>query len=382
MQNARTVLGAATILLFAVGSLLDAVDAEKQPEVTALQRQIDELKQQLQQFDKLKAQLAELEEKLRTLQEKQKSADQAEAQSAKERKVDGYVQLRWSGDETSAGHDEFGIRRARMNLRGSLSEKTSYRFELQMESKEKGGGPGSKLQLRTANIDYLLGDGRLRFGQAKIPWGYELEVSSAELWSGERSLFMDRLFPNQRDIGLQYQWTAAKNRATVDVGLFNGTGINANDDNSRKDPVARLRIPFHGGSAALSYYDGRNDSGDAAGERDRLGIGVQAEWRQFSFMGELVKGEDRGADVAGWYAQLGYRLPANRGMIFIKPDWFDEDRDLPNDSFRRTTIGYLHDLDARTRLTLAYELRSVDEDFSEFEKWNGDAGWLQLQIRY
>jgi len=40
MQNARTVLGAATILLFAVGSLLDAVDAEKQPEVTALQRQI------------------------------------------------------------------------------------------------------------------------------------------------------------------------------------------------------------------------------------------------------------------------------------------------------------------------------------------------------
>jgi hypothetical protein len=359
-----------------------ALGGEGQPDLGALQRQIDELKQQVKGLEEMKTRLAQLEEQLEAARAFQKKAEEASAQAGRERKIDGYLQLRYQADAAPDSRTEFLVRRARFNVRGSLSERTSYRFELQMDSKEKGAGPGSKAQLRTANIDYAAGRGRLRLGQAKIPWGYELEVSSAELWSGERSLFMDRLFPNQRDIGLQYQWTAGERGPVVDLGLFNGTGINASDDNSRKDPMARLKFPFRCGSAAVSYYDGRNEAGTTAGDRTRLGLGAEADWQRLSFLGEYVTGKDVGADAAGWYAQVGYRLPRSKDMVFIKHDYYDENRDRPDDAFRRTTLGYIHALDSRSRLTVAYELRRVDPQFSELSKWDGDAGYMQLQVRY
>jgi len=356
--------------------------AQTQPNVVTLQRDIQRLKERLKSFDAMKARLEKLEKQLQEVQATQKEQDEKVADAARLCTVGGYLQFRYQFDNAPKGRREFTVRRARVNLRGRLDTGLSYWFQLQADAKEQGRGRGSKLQIRHVQIDMPVGTGRLRLGQAKIPWGYELEIPSTRLWAGERSLLMDRLFPNQRDIGVQYQWRVGGDGPVVDIGLFNGTGINASEDNSRKDPSLRLRVPFPRGSAALSWYDGRNGTGATAQKRQRFGVGMDLHWNHFSFLSEYVSGEDRGAHVACWYGQLGYRLPGRQGMLFVKPDWFDENTSLPDDSFHRTTLGYLRELNPQTTLLLAYELRRVEPGFSELSKWDGDAGYVHLQVKF
>jgi hypothetical protein len=358
--------------------------AEEPPEVRSLQSQIEELRQQLGEIEGLKARLAELEAQLQKTQAAQQKTEEARAKEARLHKITGYMQMRYRNDDAPDGGDEFLVRQVRLNVRGDVSPETGYRIELQADSKEKGGGgPGSKVQLRTAYIEHRFGGGRIRFGQTDLPWGYELQTGVPVLWTGERALFMDRLFPDQRDIGFEYEWSAgAKTSPVISVGLFNGAGINASDNNGLKDPVARIRFPFTHGSAALSYYDGRSDAGSSAKDGTRWGIGGQADWSRLSFMGEYVQGEDEGEDIRGWYAQLGTQVGKTPGFIFAKFDNYDENIHISGNEFNRLSLGYYYDLNPAARVTLVYECRNVDSGFSETDKWDGNAYYLQWQLKY
>jgi len=325
------------------------------------------------------ARVDDVEEAIRDAQQRlaRVEADQ------RKHKLDGYMQLRYR-DDSGAEREEFLVRRARFNIRGPVSERTSYRIEFQLDSKEAGGGPGSKAQLRTAYVDYALKEGSLRIGQAKIPWGYELLASVPDLWTGERALFMDRLFPDQRDIGVQWSYRRSPRSPQFDVGIFNGTGINASENNDRKNVMARVDFPVPNGAVALSGYVGENGDGLTATDQDRHGVSARLRWPcGTEFLGECVAGNDRGHDVRGWYAQLGHPVSKTRpDLLFAKYDQYDEDTDAPDNSFRRWSLGYWYELDAATRLTLVHERRRPQSSFSELSKWDGDATYLQLQIRF
>jgi hypothetical protein len=109
----------------------------------------------------------------------------------KQHKIDGYMQLRYRDDNAPDGKREFQVRRVRVNVRGPLSERTSYRVEFQLDAKDQydaagtSKGTGSKVQLRTATIDYKLGRGRFQFGQAILPWGYELHWAITDRYVGK-----------------------------------------------------------------------------------------------------------------------------------------------------------------------------------------------------
>ena len=301
----------------------------------------------------------------------------------KQHKLDGYVQFRYRDDNAPDGKQEFLVRRARFNIRGPVSERVSYRLELQLDAKESGKGTGSKAQLRTAYADYKLDQARLRVGQAKLPWGYELLASVPALWSGERSFFMDRLFPNQRDIGVQVQYRRSPEAPQVDVGVFNGTGINASDNNGRKNVMARVDFPLPGGSVALSGYNGTNGADAGATRQDRYGLSARYAAHGTDFMGEFVTGEDLGHDVRGWYAQVGHPLTRSRpNLLFVKYDVYDENRDLADNLFKRWTVGYWWELDKATRLTVVAERRRPEPGFSELSKWGGNAAYVQMQVKY
>ena len=378
------------LLVFALGRMpyAGADEAVTPPDNSVMQRQIDELKQKLADMDELKARLTALEDQFKGTQTAQKKTEEARAKEAKERKITGYMQLRYRGDNAPDGKKEFLVRRVRTNVQGDLSPKTAYRIELQSDAKEKGLGTGSKVQLRTAYIDQKLSQAcRLRFGQTVIPFGYELETSVPALWTGERAFFMDRLFPDQRDIGADFQWVKDKQSPIVNLGLFNGTLINTSENNSSIDPMARVTIPFSignydNGSVAISYYDGRNGEGPSATDRIRLGGGAEGSYGPWAFMGEYVTGKDLGADMRGWYAQLGRKIGKTPGTIFAKYDTYDENTNVSGNEFNRWDAGYFYDFDARTRLTLVYELRDVGQGFSERSKWDGNAAYLQLQVKY
>jgi hypothetical protein len=302
----------------------------------------------------------------------------------RQHQIDGYMQLRFRDDNAPEGRSEFLVRNARINLRGPVSQKVSYRIEMQFDSKETGRGPGSKAQLRSAYIDYRASpQSRLRMGQATIPWGYELEEPTQELWSGERAFFMDRLFPDQRDLGLQYNCQRSRDSVKLDLASFNGTGIDMTDNNDRQNLMGRVDFPLPHGSIALSAYAGTSGEGTRLTRQDRDGVSARYRWGETQFMAEFVTGNDRGSKVRGWYGQIGHpvaRRTAN--LLFAKYDWFDENTGAPDDLFQRWSLGYWYNLDKATRLTLVQELREVGPNFSERSKWEGNATYLQLQVEF
>jgi hypothetical protein len=298
--------------------------------------------------------------------------------------IDGYMQLRYRDDNATDGRREFQVRRVRVNVRGPVSEKASYRVEMQFDSKETGKGPGSKAQLRTAYIDYKLSpESRFRMGQAILPWGYELEESVPNLWTGERSLWMDRLFPDQRDIGAFVNYRRRATSPMFDIGLVNGTSIDAVDNNDKSNLLGRVDFPLKNGSLALSGYTGTNGEGTARTRQDRDGLSARYHWGETQFLGEWVTGNDRGKDVRGYYWQLGHPIASQKpNLLFVKYDQFDENRAKPDDLFRRWSLGYWYDLDKATRLTLVWELRDAGPKFSELTKWDGNAVYAQMQLKY
>jgi hypothetical protein len=317
------------------------------------------------------------------LEDVQERVGKVEAEQRRH-KLDGYVQFQYRDDNAPDGKQEFLVRRTRVNVRGPVAERTSYRVEFQLDAKESGKGRGSKVQMRTAYADYELNSGTLRIGQAKVPWGYELGVSSAALWTSERALFMDRLFPNQRDIGVQWSHRKSATAPQFDVGIFNGTGINASDNNDRKNLMARVDMPVKNGSVALSGYVGETGEGVSATDQNRYGASARFKWPcGTEFLGEVVTGQDGGNDVRGWYAQVGHSLSDEQpDLLFVKYDRYDENCDAPDDLFRRWCLGYWREINPATRLTLVHELRHLQAGFSELGKWDGNATYVQFQVRY
>jgi len=302
----------------------------------------------------------------------------------KQHQIDGYMQLRFQDDKATSGQRDFMVRTARVNVRGPVSDRVSYRIEMQFDSKETGMGPGSRAQLRTATIDYLVNPMTfVHVGQMTLPWGYELESPTPQLWSGERAAFMDRLFPDQRDLGMDVTYQRSSRAPKFDVGSFNGTGIDTTDTNHTENYLGRVVFPFTNGSVALSGYTGTSGVGAAQVRQDRDGIGAKYQYCGTQFMGEWVTGNDRGKEIDGWYGQLGHAIASKApDLLFVKYDTFDENRAVSNDGFSRWTLGYWYQLDKATRLTFAYEIRNVDKSYSEYSKWNGNAGWIQLQVEF
>ncbi|MCJ7822257.1 MAG: porin, partial [Armatimonadetes bacterium] len=229
---------------------VSAVSAVKVEDVARVEKLIEEFRSELvtmgARVDDLETALGDVQARLGKVEAEQKK-----------HKIDGYAQFRYENDDGS-DENQFLMRRARVNVRGPASERVSYRIEFQLDAKVSGSAAGSKVQLRTAYADYALNTGTLRIGQAKIPWGYELLESVPVLWTAERSLFMDRLFPNQRDIGVQWSYRSSPSAPQFDVGIFNGTGINASDNNDRKNVMARVDFPVQHGTVALSTYVGED----------------------------------------------------------------------------------------------------------------------------
>ncbi|MHB9035906.1 MAG: porin [Armatimonadota bacterium] len=358
------------LCLLMVGPLMAAdYETDTLAEIQELQRTINSMQQRLGQ----------LEEKLKA-SEPAKIPVQAkrEAKSAPVN-LDGYLQFRYQNSDAQSGKDEFFIRRLRLNVRSNVSDHVEARLQLRLDDKLTGKNNTSLFSLREGYIDYVFGASRFRAGQAVVPFGYEVQTSSSKLWAAERSFVVDRLFPDQVELGVQYHGPSFNSYPRYALGVLNGVARNEPEDNSGKAPVASYLVPIRDGSAIVSYYNGDNGIGVTSTERIRMGGGLKFDWKPLAFMGEYIAGKDLGEDVAGWYSQLGYHLHGS-SMLFVKYDEYDENTNVPNDSFKRTTAGFFRDFTRNNRLTLAYEFRNVGEAFTEKNKFNGNAGYAQWQV--
>jgi len=207
----------------------------------------------------------------------------------------GYTQLRLneivSGDRTAPAamarlrsvHDGgigddtgFTFRRIRLVLQGDLGDRVSFYLQPDFATAVSGQSVGERregfLQLRDAYFDAFLDPDkrfRLRFGQSKVPFGWENMQSSSNRIPLDRSDAINSGIPSERDIGVVAYYTPAYvedvwERLTEDghklfgnygafgVGIYNGQGINREEANDAVMAVALATWPFEiGGGRVL-----------------------------------------------------------------------------------------------------------------------------------
>ena len=261
-------------------------------------------------------------------------------QARTQTRVDGYIQGRYTQratrqrslapentpQDTSRGltgnESTFQVRRARINIRGDVTERASYRVQLDARTapttgadeitvkeayvtiknfpfkippRSGGGGGdtqtapaagqqgtpespgttggGSQGEGAAAAAPGGIADNRglvsvdLTLGQQVTPFGYYLQFSSSDREAPERYIgFSDAgagLFPNQDyDKGVSLNGLI-RDRIVYQLGFYNGNGVSTNDLGRRKDFIGRIGLPLTPTwDVGISGYDGKGATTD------------------------------------------------------------------------------------------------------------------------
>jgi hypothetical protein len=312
-------------------------------------------------------------------------------------KFGGYTQARWLYYPDGDPSNEFMVRRAKIKMSAHPTERSEAEIQLDM-----GEGDAT---VQDAWVQYDLtpaGDWRVRAGQQNVPFGLETPQSSSVRLPLERNWVSRRFVPGERDTGVCFFWTSPEDHALFDqvkktglgegdygnvaIGFFNGQGRNEPEVNGSKHIAIRLSKPFKVDDrvieAGATYYGGKYHS--AAGEGadfDEYLVGLHAYLPPdpWGVQTEVFKGKTEGDDLDGYYVTGMYR-PCEQGTAFVRYDTYNGSRKgkgLGNVYDRdRWCIGYAHMLDAKTKVTLEYDLEDAADGSGQ------DLLGLQMQVGY
>ncbi|MGM0635851.1 MAG: porin [Bacteroidota bacterium] len=188
----------------------------------------------------------------------------------------GYAQVRYNRigetnpdlecdqcDSSWGGDGGFFFRRIRLVFFGNIHERVYFYIQPDFAS-SPGGGNQQFSQIRDAYFDVSLDskkEFRLRFGQSKVPFGFENLQSSQNRLPLDRHDGLNSAVKNERDIGVTFYWAPEKIRERMrdissrglkhsgdygvfGLGVFNGQTANQPDLNRELHTVARLSYPF------------------------------------------------------------------------------------------------------------------------------------------
>lgn len=292
--------------------------------------------------------------------------------AARQMSLTGYTQLRYQQLDEKGKRDGFDIRRARVDLKGSLTPYLSYRLQTEFADKPKIIDAYAEAKLK----DYLV----ITAGQFKIPLSLENLTSSNKLEMIDRSMVVEALVArgkdvignqNGRDIGIQASGTILKlnNAPLLDyrLGAFNGSGIMVADTaNESKDYAGRLNLtPVKGLSLAAAYYKGtakaiKPDVKGKSQERDRLGFEASYVTPKLSLKGEYIIGKDGITNRSGWYVQAGYFVIPVKLQVLGRYDTYDPNTDSDNNMYTNYTVGGNYNFNTWSRLQVFYTFRDLE----------------------
>lgn len=194
--------------------------------------------------------------------------------------IGGYTQLQYQaasaqgiksyngGDFSAYSSDRFIIRRGRIRfdyIRYTKQNQPFLQFAYQLDATERGVFVRDLFGRLFENKWQLFA---FTGGIFARPFGYELNLSSAERESPERGRMSQILMKTERDLGAMATFEPRKTTSSLknfklDAGFFNGQGLNAlTDYDSYKDLIARAALkPVHINnaiqlSAGLSFFEG------------------------------------------------------------------------------------------------------------------------------
>jgi len=292
--------------------------------------------------------------------------------AARQMQLTGYSQIRYQTFQDRGKHNSFDIRRARVDLKGSITPFFSYRLQADLVDKPKMIDAYGEIKL----ADYF----SITAGQFKIPFSMENLTSSNKLEMIDRSQVVEALVArskdvignqNGRDIGIQAGGIILKaNNAPVieyRLGVFNGSGINVTDTaNNAKDISGRLVFtPVKGLSVGGDFYQGKDKAikPDVAGQsqtRNRFGAELNYIFAGFSLKAEYILGKDGVTNRAGWYAQAGYYLIPQKLQILGKYDVYDPNTSTGNNISTNYVFGANYIFNVWSRLQAFYTIRQEE----------------------
>lgn len=308
--------------------------------------------------------------------------------------IAGYSQVRYQALEETGKIDGFDIRRARLDVKGTISPFWSYRVQFDLAGAPKLIDAYAELKLN----DYF----NFTIGQAKIPFSLENLTSSNKLELIDRSQAVEALVArgkdvggnqNGRDIGIQLGGTILKlkDRPVVDyrLGVYNGSGINTVDNNEKKDYAARLILhPVTGLDISGALYNGSRfvpevKTGTVVTtpaknvDRDRYAFDLSYDLKNLSIRGEYLHGTDELTDREGYYAQAGYYFFEKKLQFLAKYDFYDADKSKADNASTWYVLGANYNFNANVRLQANYTFKqeegtSIDNNFAN----------IQLQIGF
>jgi phosphate-selective porin OprO/OprP len=203
-----------------------------------------------------------------------------------EMRITGYGQLDFRGYQSgNAPPNTFLIRRARLSVEGKLQKYFDYRVE--GDFADIAGTLLRDFYLRFHRIEEF----QLSFGQFRVPISQEEIRSDAFQDFVERSL-VNNLVPS-RSPGVMASGVIDGGKFEYQVGMFNGKGLLANNNNDTPESAIRLRFnPWKSSNSFLAkglifggaFTQGRSFNG--------LGVRGQTESRSMTFYdAERVNGK-------------------------------------------------------------------------------------------
>lgn len=206
--------------------------------------------------------------------------------------IRGYAQLRYNKlletnpnlgceqcDKSWGGDKGFFFRRIRIIFFGQIHRRVYLYIQPDFAS-SPGSGLKNFAQIRDAYFDVGLNRDntfRLRFGQSKIPFGFENLQSSQNRLPLDRADALNSALSNERDIGVIAYWAPKDIRerfshlvssglkgsgdyGVVGLGVFNGQTANKPEEDGRPSMVMRVSYPFKLGQqyieAGIQAYAG------------------------------------------------------------------------------------------------------------------------------
>lgn len=332
-------------------------------------------------------------------------------------------------DKSIGKGQSFSFRRGRLVLSGDVHER--FFVYLQFDySADASSSNKHFLQVRDAYFDYAFDkkkEFRLRFGQSKVPFGFENLQSSSNRIPLDRSDALNSAAPNERDFGAFFLYSPAKIRQihrdlTNDalkgsgdygmfaIGLYNGQAANKPELNNNLHAVARFSYPIKIGKQiiepGIQAYTGKytldQRSADVKAVKDltyldrRVAASIVLYQQPFGILAEYNIGESPSFDAAsdsikvqklnGGFVTASYRSKLGKGFItpYARYQVYDGAKKLELDARRyklnELELGLEWQLIKNLEITLAYVIS--DRKYSDFKTDYAEQGnFLRIQMQ-
>lgn len=359
--------------------------------------------------------------------------------------IKGYAQIRYNRlfetnpdltcdqcDRSLGNNGGFFLRRGRITLSGHVSDRLYIYIQPDFASNPSSTFQHS-LQIRDAYFDLALDEKkefRFRFGQSKVPFGFENMQSSQNRLALDRNDALNSAVANERDLGVVFYWAPKHIRdrfaylvssglkgsgdyGVFGFGLYNGQTANQAEQNNDLHKVARVTYPLQleNGQiieASWQAYQGNYTIGVSAGHDltqrtfvdERMAgtlvvypqpLGFQAEYNVGSgpqFDPEKMTTTQQ--PLQGGYAQIMYRLKHSSGEIipFVKYQAYDGGKKFEVDarSYRVRDLEIGVEFQVRSYFELVALYMISDRTYEDFRRpdnrQKGQTLRLQAQFNF